>query len=233
MSKRVVDLCALFVVVTAVHCTGDDVASQAAAIHGTGDAGPSNDTASLAVGVVDAFGGTCAASLIAEDASGGIGLTAAHCFFALGQRCASEAAVTNGAAFAVSTSGALDFDLSDATDVYDIDRIVTHPSAFTDCGACPEGTKLACDSKLLTGAGNDSVTSDPSHDVALFHFHVRPGPGHNLPSALGITPVAVLTSITDATVSRSECTRYSIKPRTSPRHRSDLSRRGGRKTSLQ
>lgn len=95
----------------------DSAGSQSSAIHGTGDAAPSNDSASLAVGEINVFGDSCAASLVAEDSTGGIGLTAAHCISPLGQRCATESQVMNGAVFALSTTGSLLYGLSDAADL--------------------------------------------------------------------------------------------------------------------
>lgn len=182
-SSRLRLLVVLSGALVAVRCTPtEDVTSQSEAI--LGSSASATGSPFNAVGWVVTTGGGCSGAIVEADETGGVILLAAHCVAALAQRCASEDQLTANATFAVYVDGIKN------DETYAIDRIVTHPRAFLNIAACPQPAPpggFSCS----TGGGIFSA-----EDLALAHFHKGVG-GHPV-SFWGITPVPMLTSITDS-----------------------------------
>jgi hypothetical protein len=168
------------------HLSAERTARETGALHGTQVAAAGAPYQS--VGVVSGEL-SCSGTIIHEDDQGGIALVASHCFFDLGQRCATEEQVVAGAQFSVSLTG----QSNDFAQTYPIDRVIVHPEAYFDFGQCLGTDANSCASRPSFAAPDGR---SEEHDLAIVHFHVPPG-GQS-PGALGIVALPVITSIADS-----------------------------------
>ncbi len=83
---------------------------------------------------------------------------------------------------------------------YPLDRIIAHPDAYVDSGACQPGQPMSCQYTLHDEGPGWNYGG--AMDEALFHFHVDPG--QPTPSDLGIVPIPIITSLSDS--GKTSCT---------------------------